>query len=282
MIKYEFDDSKADGRLQINGEYIDLFFKFRIGSFPLEHTHGFYEILVLKKNSLVNVLDGVKTRMTGATFALIYPHNVHTVEYLEEDGIPEFYNIIVNKEFFEEISSLIDQNYKEKLTENAHYFSCDMQLYKNAVEQLDKALALPKSAMREQHLLLKNAVVKLLTEYFTFFDIEPQNNTIKQILHAMSTPKNMTMKFYEIARLVGYCPEHIIRLFAKKNLPTPNTKFMQIKLDYSCTLLASTDYNIADIAEAIGISDVSYFNKLFKKEYGISPTVYRKKYGSPI
>ena len=57
--------------------------------------------------------------------------------------------------------------------------------------------------------------------------------------------------------------------------------FQQIKLDYSCTLLVSTNYNIPNIAEAIGIKDISYFNKLFKKHYGIFPTAYRKKIQFP-
>ena len=98
----------------------------------------------------------------------------------------------------------------------------------------------------------------------------------------MSQPQNMKLKFHEIAQLVGYCPEHIIRLFAKKNLPTPNKKFMQIKLDYSCSLLVSTTYSIVEISEMIGISESSYFNKVFKKEYGIPPTEYRKNHGTPI
>lgn len=282
MIKYFFDDSKQDGRIQKNNDFIDILFMHRTGNFPLEHTHDFYEIIILKKNALINVLDGIKTHVTAPFVALNYPQNVHSVEYLKEDGVPEFYNITINKAFFEQICFLIDSNYKGKLTRNSHYFPCEMNLYNSVLKILDKALALPISAVKEQQLLLKNAIIRLLTEYFTIPDSQAQNDTITLILSEMSTPKNMTMKFYEIANLIGYCPEHIIRLFAKKNLPTPNTMFQQIKLDYSCTLLVSTNYNIPNIAEAIGIKDISYFNKLFKKHYGISPTAYRKKYSSPM
>lgn len=280
MIKYTFNNSNVLERLQIDGNYIDLLFKFRTGDFPIEHNHDFYELIVLKKNALINILDGNKTRVTAPTFCLIYPQNVHTIEHTPSEGIPEFYNVTINKVFFEKLAELINENYRDKLTENAHYFTCDRQLYKNIVEQLDCALSLPKSAIKKQQAILKNAVIKLLTEYFTASQPQQKDGKVKQILDVMSNPKNMTLKFYEIAKLIGYCPEHIIRLFTKNNLPTPNATFIQIKLDYSCTLLTSTDYTVSRIAEAIGISEISYYNKLFKKQYGISPTTYRKSHSS--
>ena len=282
MIKYHFDDLKTQGRVLKNGNYIDLNFKLRTGGFPIVHTHDFYEIVIVKKNSLVNILDGIKTVQAAPTFALVRPNNVHSIEYIEKYGIPEYYNIVINKYFFNEISSLINENYEEKLANSSPYFLCDSNLYKNAIEQLDKALSLPQSATKAKQLLLKNVVVKLLTEYFTYSKTSPKNNIVKQVLNAMSLPQNMQLKFHEIAKLVGYCPEHIIRLFTKKNLPTPNKKFMQIKLDYSCSLLVSTTCSIIEISEKIGISEVSYFNKVFKKEYGMSPTEYRKNHGTPI
>ena len=282
MVKYYFDDLKTQSRIFKNGEYIDLYFKLRIGGFSIVHTHDFYEIIIIKKNSIVNVLDGVKTVQSAPTFALVYPENVHNIDCLEDEELPEYYNIVINKYFFREIASLINENYQEKLTDNAHYFLCDSNLYQGIIEQLNKALSLPQSATKERQLLLKNVVIKLLTEYFTFSKTNPTSNIVKQVLHAMSLPQNMKLKFYEIAKLVGYCPEYIIRLFAKKKLPTPNTKFMQIKLDYSCSLLVTTTYSIIEISEIIGISEVSYFNKVFKKQYGIPPTEYRKNHGIPI
>ena len=282
MVKYYFDDLKTPARIFKNGEYIDLHFKLRIGGFSIVHTHDFYEIIIIKKNSIVNVLDEVKTVQSAPTFALVYPENVHCIECLENEELPEYYNIVINKYFFREIASLINENYQEKLTDSAHYFLCDNNLYQTVIEQLDKALSLPQSATKERQLLLKNVVIKLLTEYFTFSTRAKTKNIVKQILYAMSQPQNMQLKFHEIANFVGYCPEHIIRLFAKQNLPTPNKKFMQIKLDYSCSLLVSTTYSIIEISEIIGISEVSYFNKVFKKQYGIAPTVYRKNHGTPI
>ena len=34
---------------------------------------------------------------------------------------------------------------------------------------------------------------------------------------------------------------------------------------------------IKEIAKEIGFNDISYFNKVFKRRYGMTPTVYKKK-----
>jgi len=42
------------------------------------------------------------------------------------------------------------------------------------------------------------------------------------------------------------------------------------------SLLESTEYNISEIAEAVGYDNPLYFSRLFHKHIGVSPTVYRK------
>ena len=42
-------------------------------------------------------------------------------------------------------------------------------------------------------------------------------------------------------------------------------------------LLQTTDYTQQQICESIGIESVSYFNKLFKSKYGVSPGQFRRQ-----
>lgn len=42
-------------------------------------------------------------------------------------------------------------------------------------------------------------------------------------------------------------------------------------------LLYSTSWSIEEIARKVGFNSLSYFSKVFKKKYGISPSHYRKK-----
>ena len=80
---------------------------------------------------------------------------------------------------------------------------------------------------------------------------------------------------------MSYSHEHIIRLFNKHGLESPNKLFLKNKLRYSTMLLKSSNMKIAEIAEKCGIFTMSYFNKSFKLEYNMSPTEYKRKYKTP-
>lgn len=49
------------------------------------------------------------------------------------------------------------------------------------------------------------------------------------------------------------------------------------RVDRAAVLLATTDRSIAAVAAAVGILDVNYFPKIFKKQLGTTPTQYRRE-----
>ncbi len=55
------------------------------------------------------------------------------------------------------------------------------------------------------------------------------------------------------------------------------TKYLsKVRIENAQKLLVSTELSMSDIAKLIGISDPAYFNRIFKKELGISPNKYRQ------
>lgn len=52
----------------------------------------------------------------------------------------------------------------------------------------------------------------------------------------------------------------------------------QVQLQNACALLETTKMDMAQIAGECGFSDESYFIRVFRKQYGITPGTYRKKF----
>ena len=52
---------------------------------------------------------------------------------------------------------------------------------------------------------------------------------------------------------------------------TVNKYMQQVKLETAKNLLSSSDYNISQIVSMIGLNNRSYFSKIFKEKYGVSP-----------
>ena len=51
----------------------------------------------------------------------------------------------------------------------------------------------------------------------------------------------------------------------------------EYRLSMASRLLLTTSDNILEIAAECGYDNLSYFNRLFKKKFGVTPSAYRNK-----
>lgn len=58
---------------------------------------------------------------------------------------------------------------------------------------------------------------------------------------------------------------------------TPAKYIKKIRLSIACELILDKSIRICEVAYKVGICDYNYFSKLFKKEYGMTPSQFRKK-----
>ena len=51
---------------------------------------------------------------------------------------------------------------------------------------------------------------------------------------------------------------------------------LQVKLNKAKKMLSDTNISITEVSDACGFNDASYFSRVFKKEFGLSPSQYQK------
>ncbi len=84
----------------------------------------------------------------------------------------------------------------------------------------------------------------------------------------------------ELAVKCGISPSYLKRLFIKKFGIPPTKYIIGLKISYACDLLKSGLYNITQIADICGYTDIYFFSRQFKDYMGISPSAFIKKYKS--
>lgn len=80
----------------------------------------------------------------------------------------------------------------------------------------------------------------------------------------------------DLAKSFGVHPDYLSRIFSEKFGYSPKHYLLKLKLKKACRLLMTTGLPVSVIAGSLGFEDQLAFSKLFKKEFSLSPTEYRK------
>ncbi|MBO7345093.1 MAG: helix-turn-helix domain-containing protein [Clostridia bacterium] len=245
---------------------------------PYEHDHTYYEFMLIERGSLIQTIDGVDTILDKNTTCILRPDVAHTVKRNGNSTVV-LLNFEVDMKFIDALSNQLGIDVHNSLLKDG------IVIFKSSGHNMHNYMKLLASAysikdLKQSQICLKNIITKLLTQLIDIHFLGnvniDDNIVVSAILHELNNPSNFTLGIDAICRKKSYTHEHVSRLFKKANLPQPNKVLLKNKLAYACTFLKSSKMPIIKIAEICGIYTVSYFNKSFKTEYGISPSQYRK------
>jgi AraC-like DNA-binding protein len=99
--------------------------------------------------------------------------------------------------------------------------------------------------------------------------------TDKAILY-MQQHLSQTITLDNIAQAAHLSVSFFSRKFKQDTGYAPIEYFNHLRIQKACQLLHFSKLRINEVASHIGIDDPFYFSRLFKKQMGISPLVYRK------
>ncbi|WP_245286063.1 helix-turn-helix domain-containing protein [Bradyrhizobium sp. WSM1253] len=83
----------------------------------------------------------------------------------------------------------------------------------------------------------------------------------------------------ELASLVGVSQFHFIRAFRSSVGRSPYQYVLSERISVAKEMLLKGDLSIADVALAVGFSDGSQLNRVFRKMIGVTPTAFRRENG---
>ena len=86
-----------------------------------------------------------------------------------------------------------------------------------------------------------------------------------------------TMTLKRLSSLLGLSERQCQRFLMNNYGMSYSEKLLQARMIKAADYLAFTDIDIQTIVEKVGYSENSYFSRIFKKYYGITPGDYRKK-----
>ncbi len=85
------------------------------------------------------------------------------------------------------------------------------------------------------------------------------------------------MSVQQISESFGYSAKHIGRVFKAKTGITIHEYINDERLEKAKMLLRDTNYSITDVSSKSGFNNLTYFNRIFKKKFGLTPREFRKQ-----
>lgn len=81
-----------------------------------------------------------------------------------------------------------------------------------------------------------------------------------------------------LAKEVGLSERHLHRRFTEAYGKTPRRYLTEVRLEGAADLLRTTPHGIEQIAVRVGYPNIAWFDKIFKRAYGITPSEFRARH----
>ncbi len=128
-----------------------------------------------------------------------------------------------------------------------------------------------------EKLLLDNIIRELLILISTELATQQtSNNTLQKILHYINKHYTEPITLTSIAKNFDFSTSYITKLFHNFLGKGTVDYINDLRLTAACEYLISSNYSIGEISNKIGFSNQYYFDRLFKRKYGVTPKEFRK------
>lgn len=254
------------------------------------HWHDEVEFIYIKKGTGAISVDLTTYEVHADDIAIILPGQLHAITSLPDQSM-EYENIIFHPTLLE--SSGSDPSFYSFLMPLfTMRFGCPSILTKK-----DSAYATVRGCLdKNDHicmgfpagypLAIKGNLFALFFALYTSYSDKKRISTagkniekLKSVIKYVELNYASPMTISQMADLAGFSESHFMKYF-KNTMGVPFTSYLNsYRLTMAARLLLQSDDTILSIASEVGFDNLSYFNRAFKKQFGMTPSAYRQENG---
>ncbi len=261
----------------------------RFCDYPM-HSHNYLELIYVYNGSLTHYINGKEVVQHKGEFILLNQYVEHGTKFADENDI--IFNFIIKPDFLTYLSQLIDDG-----NELSNFLFNSLYSYKNTgsyliftvgecqdLQQLTEDIIQTKySASLHKDVSAKLQVGLLLVKLMEY----PERTIASSADSGDVTMMNMVYKYihteYREGSLAKLCEithqsDYQLCKFIKKNTnKTFKDLIKEERLEQSANLLIHSTLSIMEVMDSVGYDNTTYFYRIFKERFGLTPKEYRKE-----
>lgn len=261
----------------------------RFVHFPL-HRHNFIEVIYVCEGQLVNIIDGKQVIVKTGELLFLNQFTRHEILPAGEHDIA--INFMVLPEFFDVAYTMAGKNnvladflvnvlrQDEERGEYLHFKVAEVIQIQNLLENIIYSIVTGKGDQSRIHQTTMGLIFLYLLDSVQYVEMRLHDQYENMI--AMTTLDYIEQQ-YRTATLTELCrrlhlPMHLLSRMIRKSTGFNFKELLQRKrLNKAVELMCETDLPIHDIIAAVGYENNSYFHRVFKERYQMTPRAFRVK-----
>lgn len=282
-------------KMLARGRLMDIRTHTRFVEFP-KHKHDYIEIIYMCSGQTVHLVnDSTRIVLEQGDLLFLNQHAFHAIEPAGENDIainfmilPEFFDVAFTmlegenelRNFI--IGSLMQDTGK---SDYLHFKVADVLPVQNLVENMIWSLLIQQGHGRK---INQTTMGLLFLHLMNYTEKIAQHNEAQKDSMTVMTALRYIEDNYRMASLTELAGElnlsvyHLSRLVKQQTGSTFKELLQRKRLNKAVQLLTETKLSISDIIGYVGYDNASYFFRIFKERYGISPREYRSRAGSNL
>lgn len=258
------------------------------------HSHDFSELFVILSGSARHMIGHTEHPVVPGDVYVIngdVPHAFTHVQALEICNINfHTHTLFDDSSALKRLSGyqalfLLEPYYREEFQYQSklHLDPVKLEVAKGFIQLLLKEYR-EKAQGCEQAIIayVKALAVFLAREYDSVSQGRNEVMSLAKVMAYIETNFQQPLKLDDLGAQENISSRHFCRIFRKFYSCSPIHYIIRLRIGHACSLLASTDLTIHEVAISSGFSNSNYFSREFKKILNLSPSEYRKKYFSSL
>lgn len=261
-------------------------------SAAFKHSHSFFEVVCVLNGSCENHFASQTLHMHTGDICIVAPKTVHAVSAFSDDCI--VYNLMIRSATFKQTflnslpqhGTLFDFFSHAILSPGSEtyiYFKTgkDTLIQERIEEIIDEFNNQQSYYDTLLNSLLINFFIKLLRRHEKDVLVpnptghKNEQNIIFMLRYLAEHYDTITLK--EFSQFFNYSERQMTRILSEYTGKSFTRLIQDIKLTKACELLKNPEIPIQNIIDTVGYANSSYFYRIFKMQYQITPAEYRKR-----